>query len=254
VAAPTGFARGLERALGLEPVQLEVPDRMPGAVLLLNPRRLEILLAAAAYPGVHLRSASRLLLSPLPSLRFHVEKLRERGLLRTWKSGRRLHLYVPGMYPPRFEPFLATWEDPLQRRVLALIWDHPGIERRALRRQLITDAGVLSRALGPLLERDAIRESASRRGTRYRTTAGWNSFDRACRDRTGERLQRFLSLLRAEGLRPLLEEMAVDRARISVDGPRFRVRFSLPLDPLRRDAKASPRSLPISGPAPRSLP
>lgn len=238
MAAPTGLARGLQRLLSVESIELDVPYRRPGPASLLNPRRLEIVLTAAAYPGVHLRSASRLLLSPLPSLRFHVEKLRERGLLRLLESAGRAHLFLTGMYPPRFEPFLAAWEDPLLRRVVSMIRDHPGIDGDSLRRQIVPDGKALRRALRALRACKAIRESVSRKGHRYWTTAAWRAFESVCDRGSGDRLQRFLSVLREEGLHPLLEEMAVDRARISVDGPRFRIRFSLPLDPLRREASA----------------
>ena len=238
VSEPTGLARGLQRALSLESVRLDVAERQPGPAVLLNPRRLELLLTAAAYPGVHLRSASRLLLSPLPSLRFHVRRLEERGLLRTWRSGARVHLFVPGMFPARAEPFLAVWEDPFDRRVLRLIEARPGISREALGRQIVPDSRYLERSLRRLLACGAVRTRPSKDARRFWLTSGWTRFGRLCHDGVPERLQRFLDLLRDEGLHPSLEEVSTDRVRMSVDGPRFRIRLALPLDPLTRDAKS----------------
>lgn len=235
MAVPSGFARGLQRALGVEAVKLDQPRRRAGPSWLLNPRRLEIVLTAAAYPGVHLRSASRLLLSPLPTLRFHVERLSAHGLLRTRRVGNRVLLFLPGQFPARFEPFLAAWEDPLDRRVLEIVRRHEGLLRSTLGRQIVPDDGVLERSLGRLRRLGTIRVRGTRDGRRFYVTAAWRRFEDVCEAGMPDRLQGFLALLEAEDLHPLLEELATDRARVSVDGPRSRIRFTLPLNPIRRE-------------------
>ncbi len=232
MAPPTGFARGLERALGLEAVELEQPVRVAGTSWLLNPRRLEIVLTAAAYPGVHLRSASRLLLSPLPSLRFHVERLTAQGLVRTRRLGNRVALFLPRQFPTRMEPFLGVWQDPLDRRVLQLIRGRPGIPRSALGRQFVPNSGFLERSLARLRRCGAVRSRGEKGRRRYWTTTAWRGFERYCRNKTANRLQILLSLLDSQGLRPFIEEMSTDHVRVSVDGPRSRIRFALPLNPL----------------------
>ena len=238
MAVPSGFARGLQRALSLESVQLDQPTRRSGPSWLLNPRRLEIVLTAAAYPGVHLRSASRLLMSPLPSLRFHVERLAAHGLLRTRRLGNRVLLFVPGQFPAWAEPFLAAWEEPLDRRVLTLVRGHPGISRATLGRQIVPDSGILERSLARLHAIGAVRVRGSREGRRFSATVAWDRFERLCDEGVPDRLQTFLSLLADEDLHPLLEEMSADRARVSVDPPPMRIRFSLPLNPLRPEPPA----------------
>ena len=235
MAGPTGFARGLQRALGVESIKLDQPTRRAGPSWLLNPRRLEIMLTAAAYPGIHLRSASRLLLSPLPTLRFHVARLAAHGLLRTRPMGNRILLFVPGQFPARFEAFLAAWDDPLDRRVMEIVRAHPGVLRPTLGRQIVPDAGILDRTLGRLRKLGAIRVRDTNEGRRFYVSAAWKRFETLCDKGMADRLQTFLHLLDSEGLRPLLEELTSDRARISVDGPRSRIRFTLPLDPLRRE-------------------
>lgn len=235
MAAPSGFARGLQRALGLESVKLDQPTRRAGPSWLLNPRRLEILLTAAAYPGVHLRSSSRLLLSPLPTLRFHVERLSAHGLLRMRRLGNRILLFVPGQFPARVEPFLAAWADPLDRRVLEIVRSHPGVLRSTLGRQIVPNAGVLERSIERLRKLGTLRVRGARDGRRLYVTAAWRRFEALCESGMADRLQALLSLLEAEGLHPLLEELTSDRARVSVDAPRSRIRFTLPLNPLRRE-------------------
>lgn len=238
MAAPSGFARGLQRALGLEAVKLDQPTRRPGRSWLLNPRRLEIVLTAAAYPGVHLRSASRLLLSPLPTLRFHVERLSSHGLLRTRRMGNRVLLFLPGQFPPRAEPFLAAWQDPLDRRVLEIIREHPRILRSTLGRQVVPDSGVLERSLARLRKIGAIRVRGTREGRRFQVTADWRHFEAICEKGMPDRLQTILALIESEGLHPMLEELSTNRARVSLDGPRSRIRFTLPLNPLRPESRA----------------
>ena len=236
MAIPSGLARGLQRALSLEAVALDQPSRRPGPAWLLNPRRLEIVLTAAAYPGIHLRSASRLLLSPLPSLRFHVARLGAHNLLRTRRMGNRVLLFLPGQFPPSMEPFLAAWQDPLDRRVLELVRARPGIPRSILGRQIVPDSGVLERSLARLRGVGAVRMRGAREGRRFEVTAGWRRFEEVCQKGMADRLQVLLSLLESEGLHPLLEELRTDAARVGVDGPRSRIRFTLPLDPLARPA------------------
>ncbi len=232
MAVPSGLAKGLQRALSLESVKLEQPSRRSGTSWLLNPRRLEIVLTAAAYPGIHLRSASRLLMSPLPSLRFHVERLAAHNLLRTRRIGNRVLLFLPGQFPPVVEPLLAVWEDPLDRRVLEIVRGHPGVTRPILGRQIVPDSGILERSISRLRKVGALRVRGARERRRFEVTAGWQRFETLCQKEAADRLQVFLSLLESEGLHPLLEELRLDQARVSVDGPRSRIRFTLGLDPL----------------------
>lgn len=230
----SGLAKGLERVLSLEPLVTEA-RWTPASSLLLNPRRLEILLAAAAYPGVHLRSASKLLLSPLPSLRFHVRRLEAEGLAGVRRVGNRAALFVPGTFPSWAEPLLVLWQDSLDRHVLQLIRGHPGIAETDLARQLVADPAALGGSLGRLVAWGAVHRRSARGLRSYATTARWHRLELLCRDRVADRLQVFLTLLNREGLHPMLEEASTSRARLSLDGPRFRIRLTLPLDPLRNE-------------------
>lgn len=231
---PSGLAKGLERVLGLEPLVTEA-RWTPASSLLLNPRRLEIVLAAAAYPGVHLRSASKLLLSPLPSLRFHVRRLEAEGLARVRRVGNRAALFVPGTFPAWAEPLLVLWQDSLDRHVLELIQNHPGATEADLARQLVVEGPALGSSLGRLVSCGAVRRRSARGTRSYETAAPWHKLETLCRDRVADRLQVFLALLNREGLHPMLEEASTSRARLSLDGPRFRIRLTLPLDPLRNE-------------------
>jgi len=185
VASPPRIAAKLRSILDVQDIPIDRPARRSGRAWLLNPRRLEIVLTAAAYPGVHLRSASRLLLQPLPSLRYHVLRLERERFVATRRSGGRTSLFIPGMYPKNFETLLVAWED-----------------------------------------RDAVPE-----GTPARMR---HAFERLCHDKTAARLETFLGLLRRDDLHPEAEPLDRGRFRVTVDGPRARIRFVLPLDPIAR--------------------
>ncbi len=235
MATPTTAALALRRALDLESIPLREPAPRPGPSPLLNPRRLELLLAAAAYPGVHLRSASRLLLSPLPSLRFHVLQLVERDLLRARRFAGRISLFVPSLYRPEAEPLLVAWGSPRDRTVLEALRGHPPRSRSQLRLTLGSTQGRLDRSLIRLMKWEAVRRTGNGRSARFALTRLWMRFERQCGDEVEGRLGTFLELLRSEKLHPAVESRQGDRVRMSVAGPRGRIRFALPLNPLTRD-------------------
>ncbi len=214
---------------------MERPPRRAGPSWLLNPRRLEIVLTAAAYPGIHLRSASRLLLSPLPSLRFHVRRLQENGLVSSLRSCGRVHLFISDMYPAWAENLLASWEEPTDRAVLTYVRGHPGIRRSAVDRVLRIRRAPLHQAIQRLVSRRVIRASTSAEDPRLRVTSAWDRLQELCATDAEKRLRRFLAILDLQGLSPVAQPIDRERVRISVDGPRARLRFVLPLNPLRRD-------------------
>lgn len=231
--ASSSVALALRRALDVESVPMGRPPRRPGPAWLLNPRRLEIVLAAAAYPGIHLRSASRLLLSPLPSLRFHLRRLEEERLIKRARVRDRVHLFILGMFPPSTEPFLIVWQNPIERGILAAIRTKPGTVRSDLLRSVGASAADVDRAIRVLVSLGAIRRAGREPNLRLHMTVAWKAFEARCESGEEQRLRRFLSLLESQSLNPTAEAIEDHRARISVDGPKSRVRFVLPLDPLR---------------------
>jgi len=233
VAVPSGIARKIRKILDVQDVPMTPPARRGGRSWLLHPRRLEVLLAAAAYPGLHLRSASRLLLQPLPSLRYHVEQLVDQGFIERRRYGGRTALFASGMYPRTFERFLVAWEDPIDRAILLAL-----APRRTTRADPIAEAARLALpALTVRLRRlDAIGAVRFDQDAvpRVSLTKPWRAFERECHERTGARLDRFLGLLERDDLHPAAETLDRGRVRITVDGPRSRIRFVLPLDLIAR--------------------
>lgn len=227
-----GIGRRLRDTLDVRYEDLVRPGRKPGRAWLLDPRRLEILLAAAAYPGIHLRSASRLLLSPLPTLRYQVRILESRGILVTRRQRSRVHLFVPRMFPAKWERLLEAWQDPDGRKVIAFLRGGERLPSARLLESLGMSPRALTRTLSWLRSQGVVRQGRSQGEEWYRLSAGWVSFERGCRSGAEERLERFLAVLRADDLHPAIESIEGDRARITVDGRRSRIRFVLPLDPL----------------------
>lgn len=234
MAAPTGIARRLRDALDLETVPIRRESRRPGRAWLLNPRRLEIVLAAAAYPGVHLRSASRLLLQPLPTLRFHVRQLEFQRLLERRRIRSRTALFIPGLYPRSAESFLVAWEDPTSRAVLRALRGQPGtmIDEVAANQGLPSQAAA--RHINHLRSIGAVRVAGTK-FPRVSLSRRWERFERRCTEDRGGRVERMLALLQREDLHPTAQDLGGGRYRFEVDSPRARIRFVLPLDPLARD-------------------
>ena len=236
MAAPSNVARALQRVLDIEILPPSETIRPPGPAALLNPRRLELVLTAAVYPGLHLRSAARLLSSSLDAVRHHAKRLEADGLLRLRRIGRRTVLLVPGQFPRTAEPLLAAWADPKGRQVLEALRSPRPVGRTELLATLGTPSGSLDRTIRRLEQAGAIRIVRGPKGLRVAPSGAWTRLERSARDRSAARLRRFTVLLERQGLRPNVEATDGDRARLNVDGPRGRLRFSLPLNPL-----ASPR-------------
>lgn len=236
MAGPSGIARRLRDALDLEATPIGREARSPGRAWLLNPRRLEIVLAAAAYPGIHLRSASRLLLQPLPSLRFHVRQLGFQRLLESRRLQGRTGLFLPGLYPHAVESFLVAWEDPMSRAILKGLRAESPTTVEAIAKRHGLSARALARHVTRLRSIGAVR-SAGTKTPRLSLSRRWEGFERTCREGRSGRLDRLLALLRREDLHPTAEDLGDGRYRIQVDGPRSRIRFVLPLDPIARDDK-----------------
>ncbi len=233
MAVPSGIARKIRTILDVQDVPMAPLSRRGGRSWLLHPRRLEVLLAAAAYPGLHERSASRLLLQPLPSLRYHVEQLVNQGFLERRRYAGRTSLFASGMYPRASEPFLVAWEDRVDRTILVALAARPSSRADAI----ATAARISVRSAVARLQRlaaiGAVRLSRAH-VPRVSLTARWRAFERDCHEQTGARLDRFLGLLQHDDLHPAAESLDRGRARITVDGPRSRIRFVLPLDPIAR--------------------
>lgn len=232
MAAPPNVARALQRILELEVLPPSETVRPPGPTALLNPRRLEVVLTAAAYPGIHIRSAARLLVSSLDAVRGHVARLEADRVVRTRRQGRRVCLFVSGQYRPGEETLLALWADPVDRRTLEALRRRDPSTRPELLAATGLGSGALDRSLGRLRAAEAIWTTLEARLVTVRRTPVWRRFEFACRTRGQARLERFRALLAAQALRPAVEAVEANRARLSVDGPRARIRFVLPLDPL----------------------
>lgn len=235
VVVPSGIGRLLRGVLDVESVPQIVVGHRTGRAILLNPRRLEIVLAGAAYPGLHLRSASRLLLQPLPSLRFHVKALKSHRLLETRTYFSRMALFVPALYPTSVEPFLVAWEDPPLRDILKRLNIESAMTIEAIANEVRATPASVARGADRLRLIGALR--LIDRGRKISLSHRWRAFEALCGNERSKRSDRMVSLLAEADLHPTAAEQSDGICRFEVDGPRSRIRFSLPLDPLARERK-----------------
>lgn len=238
VAEPSRMITALRRSVRVEAAPGPVPSRPAGTSLLLSPRRLEVLLAAASYPGIHLRSLSRLLLSSLPALRHHVGVLEAAGLVRPLRRGRRVHVFVTSLFPPREEAFLLILADPVDRRVIVRVGAGPEAGRRELAGDLRMSRSALDRSLRRLKTAGAVRVTRRSGRARVSPSAAWRRFEASCAEAAERRIVRFAAVLEKEGLHPTVEPSGPGRARILADGPRGRLRFVYVANPFFAPAAA----------------
>src|SRR6266511_5539546 len=184
VAVPSGIARKIRTILDVQDVPMTPPARRGGRSWLLHPRRLEVLLAAAAYPGLHLRSASRLLLQPLPSLRYHVERLVDQGFLERRRYGGRTALFPSGMFPRASERFLVEWEDAIDRAILVALAGRPTTKTDRIAEAARLSPPARAMRLCRLPSIGAVRLSRAS-VSRVSVTRQWRAFERDCHARTG---------------------------------------------------------------------
>src|SRR6266566_3362869 len=160
-------------------------------------------------------------------------RLVDEGFIECRRYGGRTALFASGMYPRTSERFLVAWEDPIDRAILLALGG-----RRTTGADLVAEAARLAlptvmvrlrrlAAIGAVgFNRDAV--------PRVSLTKPWRAFERECHARTGARLECFVGLLERDYLHPAAEPLDRGRVGITVDGPRSRIRFVLPLDPIAR--------------------
>ena len=73
-----------------------------------------------------------------------------------------------------------------------------------------------------------------RGGERIGLSHRWHEFEALCRNERHHRAEKIDALFQEENLHPKVAELGEGSYRFEVDGPRFRMRFTLPLDPLLR--------------------
>jgi DNA-binding transcriptional ArsR family regulator len=137
------------------------------------------------------------------------------------------------MFPATWERLLAAWQDPDGRRTISVLREKGPLSVGKLRSAMGKSPRDLSRTVSWLRRQGVIRMVRSRGELEYGLSQGWVTFERHCRKDTQARLATFLAVLRADDLHPVVESIGGDRARVAVDGRRSRIRFVLPLDPLR---------------------
>ncbi len=108
------------------PVGLLLFTRMKEEEVSNHPTRRRILESIRDSPGTHLRELSRNLGMPLGTLRYHLDVLEHRGLLRTW-TVRGLRKYaIHGL--PRLPPYVNLTSR--ERQVLDYLAQNPGSRPR----------------------------------------------------------------------------------------------------------------------------
>src|SRR2546425_4673951 len=116
-----GVGRALQRALGTQFVLPEVEPREGGTSLLMNPRRQRVFEYVWNHPCAHLRRMSRELHVPPQSLRWHLLRLTEAGLLASRPVKGKTVYFAPWALRDEDVALFASLSNGMRGRIVRLV-------------------------------------------------------------------------------------------------------------------------------------
>jgi len=118
-----GVGRALRRALGPEFVLPEVEPREGGRSLLMNARRQRVFEYVWNHPCSHLRRISRELRIPAQSLRWHLLRLRDGGILDSRTVKGKSVYFAPWAVRDEDVPMFASLSNGMRGRIVRFVAD-----------------------------------------------------------------------------------------------------------------------------------
>ena len=222
MAGKPSVGSAFRRAVG-DPVLPEVTPRASGVSVLLNDRRRKVFLTVLDRPGIHLRELARSLDIPLQSLSWHVDILKDAGLLQSTRIGKFAALSVTGQVRLESLKDLALLDIVKNAAIIRVL------QRRArTRSQVSGDLKVYPQALDPSLRSLFTRGLIARDPGRVEFEVGprMQEIIEEFRDSLEDREATLLELLARDGLQPALTGRDGTKLEIEVNGARKRVKLA----------------------------
>lgn len=135
-------------------------------VLDLDSRR-RIFVKVRDVPGIHLRRLQRQLGIPLGTLKHHLQKLEDAGLLESHRERRKRSYFVRGQVEAKDQRYLYYLRYRASRRILMELLDHPRTSLRALAERLSLRPATVSYHLRKLTDGGIVSPHGYGRGRRY---------------------------------------------------------------------------------------
>ncbi len=211
-----GVGRALRRALGTEFVLPQVEPREGGRSLLMNARRQRVFEYVWNHPCSHLRRISRELKIPPQSLRWHLLRLRQGGILASRTMKGRTAYYAPWAVRDEDVPLFASLSNGMRGRIVRFVADQKQTTQADIFRALKTYQQAVLPPLGELTGLGLLRtwkENGKRfyvLGDSYARLHG--NYAAAASDR----LDRLLAVLQRDGVSPKVQSRGDHEVHVQV--------------------------------------
>jgi DNA-binding transcriptional ArsR family regulator len=208
--------RALQRALGTGFVLPEVEPREGGTSLLMNPRRQRVFEYVWNYPCSHLRRISRELGIPPQSLRWHLLRLRESGLLASAEAKGKTVYYAPWAIRAEDVTLFATLSNGAHGKIVRFVAERKETTQSEIFRGLKTYQQAVLPPLGELTRLGLLR-TWKENGKRFYVLGDAHArLQGNYAAASHERLDRLLAVLKRDGVSPKVQSRGDDEVQVQV--------------------------------------
>ncbi len=210
------MGRALRRALGSEFVLPEVEPREAGTSLLMNPRRQRVFEYVWNHPCAHLRRMSRELRIPPQSLRWHLLRLTEKGMLASRAVKGKTVYYAPWAVREEDVPRFASLSNGMRGRIVRLIEAKHPITQSEVFRSLKTYQQAVLPPLGDLTALGLLKSWRAQGKRFYELGDAYGRLQANYAAAVPERLERLLAVLKHDGVSPKVQSRGEREVHVQV--------------------------------------
>jgi len=193
-----GLGTALRRRLGIPVVPAAVERPAAGESLLMNPTRLRIFQAVYNLPFSSVRQLARRVGVAPPSVRWHLSKLMEGGLVGATCPAGRMQYYIPGGLDEDDVAILSFLGREDRRAAVRALCQEPGLTQL----QLVRASGCKGHTIRALAAQGIIEALKDGRNRRYYPGEALARRTQLHEERARRSRQLLLTTLSREGLRP----------------------------------------------------
>lgn len=211
-----GVGRALRRALGSGFVLPEVEPREGGRSLLMNPRRQRVFEYVWNHPCSHLRRISRELRIPAQSLRWHLLRLEDGGILASHAVKGKTVYFAPWAVRDEDVPLFASLSNGMRGRIVRFVAEQKQTTQSQIFRGLKTYQQAVLPPLGELTGLGLLK-TWKENGKRFYVVG--EAYDRLrvnYASASSERLDRLVAVLQRDGVSPKVQSRADHEVHIQV--------------------------------------
>ena len=210
------MGRALQRALGTQFVLPEVEPREGGTSLLMNPRRQRVFEYVWNHPCAHLRRMSRELHVPPQSLRWHLLRLTEAGLLASRPVKGKTVYFAPWALRDEDVALFASLSNGMRGRIVRLVAQEHRITQSEIFRSLKTYQQAVLPPLGDLTHLGLLKTWKEDGKRFYEIGDAYGRVQGNYAAASGERLDRLMTMLKRDGVSPKVQSRGDHEVHVQV--------------------------------------